>query len=266
MNGKELETLVSEGLLDRVICREQVTSTNDVAKELVREGFNGTALIISEIQTAGRGRMGRHWESPAGTGIWMSLVYRAAGTVEKLSSVTLLSALAIAEAVNQKDPGTEARIKWPNDVILNRRKVSGILTEMISDGKSNYIIPGIGINVNTESFPPELAEKATSLYLATGRKWERESLAVSIVRRLVIYTWEFEKIGELGFVQKSYNHLLINRDQKVNLTTENISFPDNPYTVRGIDQNGCLLVEDRTGHIHSISTGEVSVRGLLGYV
>lgn len=263
-----LQALTENHTIDKLICREETTSTNDLAKQLAAEHFQGKALAIAEIQTAGRGRMGRHWESPAGSGIWMSLLFRPSRQDLRLSSVTLLAALAIASALNSCPGNSEDAIgiKWPNDVILHGKKLSGILTEMITEGTENYIISGIGINVNTASFPPELQDKATSLYLETGKTFHREPLAIRIIENLVSYEADFEKDRNLERFVPLYDSLLVSKDREVVLSAANLDFPDNPYIARGIDRDGALIVEDRHHRRTAISSGEISVRGVLGYV
>ncbi len=289
MDLLKLESLTGDGVISRLLYREEVTSTNDMIMEIARQGYPEKALALCEIQTAGRGRKGRHWESPAGSGIWMSLLLHPQRKDLLLSSITLLAALAITRSINEEllemgfadssqtlrnnaDTKTSsssilnAQIKWPNDVIVGSKKVCGILTEMISDGTNNNIIVGIGINVNQTAFPEELLEKGISLAMATGRQWNRESLVVRVIKHLVLLEDEFENVGDLSPFLEEYNSLLISKDKEVVLTADNIDFPDNPYTARGITKTGALIVEDKMGKSHDISFGEVSVRGLLGYV
>jgi BirA family biotin operon repressor/biotin-[acetyl-CoA-carboxylase] ligase len=265
MNETKLQTLTKNHIIDRLIYREEVTSTNTVAKEQIGTNEFASTLVIAEIQTAGKGRMGRSWSSPYGTGIWMSLLLKPVQDSAVLSRITLISALAIANGIRDIS-GLEAQIKWPNDVILGSRKVCGILTEMVSDGRNNYVIPGIGINVNTREFPPELGKKATSVYLETGRECSREDLVVSVITHFMKAYHQFEQQGDLSFLLEDYNRLLINRGREVLLTDANGSFPDNPYTALRINAEGSLIVADRNGTLHEVSCGEVSVRGLLGYV
>lgn len=289
MDLLKLESLTGDGVISRLLYREEVTSTNDMIMEIARQGYPEKALALCEIQTAGRGRKGRRWESPAGSGIWMSLLLHPQRKDLLLSSITLLAALAITRSINEEllemgladssqtlcnNTGTKtssssilnAQIKWPNDVIVGSKKVCGILTEMISDGTNNNIIVGIGINVNQTAFPEELLEKGISLAMATGRQWNRESLVVRVIKHLVLLEDEFENVGDLSPFLEEYNSLLISKDKEVVLTADNIDFPDNPYTARGITKTGALIVEDKMGKAHDISFGEVSVRGLLGYV
>ena len=194
----------------------------------------------------------------------MSLLLKAPEGLSNYSSTTLLSALAVVKAI--KDiAALSCLIKWPNDVIYDTKKICGILTEMLSIGNSNYIIVGIGINTNSKLFPAEIKDKATSLYLATGKKISREELIAKTINNFMTYYNDFVKIKDLSFIQNEYNSLLISKDKEVILSSDNVSFPDNPYISRGIDPNGGLVVESKNGQIFSVTSGEVSVRGVLGY-
>ena len=253
MEYELLNVLENNGFVDRVIYEYETTSTNDICKA---NTDIDRLLAIAELQTAGRGRMGRHWESPAGEGIWMSLLCHPDLPPECIPGITLLAGLAIAEC-------TDALIKWPNDIIINGKKICGILTEMVTDADSkNHIICGMGINVNTDSFPEELKSKGTSLYLERGKKFSREPLIVSIIQKLTNYINEYEKTGNLSFIKKQYESLLIHMDKKVILH----SLSEATYITRGIDNSGALIVEDNAGTMHTISSDEISVRGLLGYI
>ena len=265
-----LQPLKDNGVAERIIVLEEVGSTNDMAKQLLAEDFRGTALITAECQTAGRGRLGRSWASPPGTGIWMSyldteLVPGPAGHFNP-ACITLLAGLSVAEAVNEYAESLHAGIKWPNDVVVNGRKLCGILTELVSQADNNSLIVGIGINTGQDSFPPELSDKATSYFLETGAFPEREVLIRSVIEKLRDYCISYRATGNLSNVMEKYNSLMISRDREVVLTSANGEFRDNPYISRGITETGDLIVEDRKGDRHTVTSGEVSVRGILGYV
>ena len=276
-----LRILTDSGMTDRIIAVEETGSTNDIAKQLMAGGFTGTALIIAECQTAGRGRLGRSWASPAGTGIWMS--YLDTELVSTPSEhfnpacITLLAGLSVAETVNEytssvmtgrkaEDTLFHAGIKWPNDVVVNGKKLCGILTELVTEADKNSLIVGIGINTGQNSFPPELSDKATSYYLETGIFPEREIIIRRVIEKLRDYCISYKIAGSLSFVSDRYNRLMISKDKEVVLTAANGEFADNPYFARGITETGDLIVENRYGKMQSIRSGEVSVRGMLGYV
>ena len=266
MDRIKLNGLSEEKKIDRLILEEEVTSTNDVAKSLAREGFSGRALIISELQTAGRGRLGRNWSSPAGTGIWMSLLITEVKNMSNISGITLLAGLSVAETLNEYMSSKSALIKWPNDLVINGKKVCGILTELVSSGDSGSLIIGIGINACGREFPEELKDKATSILLETGSVPDREKIVTDSVTRLTDMIKSYGETGSLEFIRDRYQNLMVNRDKEVVLSSQNGDFYDNPYIARGVDEEGNLIVEDKSGKKSTVRSGEISVRGILGYV
>ena len=159
-----------------------IDSTNKKAKELAETGCEHGTLVTAESQEAGIGRRGRSWSSEEGTGIYMSLVLRPEIKTECASSITLVAAISVARAIINlfKESSQEAvfpQIKWPNDIVLNKKKVCGILTELSLDGtKIDYIVIGIGINVSNQSFPEELQSIASSILLETQEELDKELL------------------------------------------------------------------------------------------
>lgn len=266
MDREKLKSLTENSVIDKLYVEEEVTSTNDVAKSMSREGFKGRALIVSELQTKGRGRLGRNWSSPAGTGIWMSLLDTDTENLVNIPGITLLAGLAVAEALNSLSGEECARIKWPNDVVINGKKVCGILTELISSGTESTVIIGIGINASMDEFPEELKDKATSVFLEIGQKPEREKIITGVVTKLTEYISAYKITGSLGFAMDRYHSLMVNKGKEVILSSANGDFYDNPYIATGIDEEGNLLVEDKSGTVHTVQSGEISVRGVLGYV
>lgn len=244
----------------------EVDSTNNFAKKIILEDKEKEfpILVTTDDQTAGKGRLGRVWKSEAGLNIAMSLILKAPDNTLNYSSVTLLSALAVVKAIKNLT-GLSCQIKWPNDLIYESKKVCGILTEMLSIADNNHIIVGIGINTNSTSFPDEIKNKATSLLLASGNEVSREKLIAKSISYFMEYYNEFIKITDLSFIKNEYNSLLISKDKEVILSSDNVSFPDNPYISKGIDDKGGLVVESKDGQIFSVTSGEVSVRGVLGY-
>ena len=259
---------------------EETDSTNLRAKEFIQEAedsmVSASHLFITEKQTAGRGRLGRIWDSPANEGIWMSYLCKPNLVPDNIPQVTLLAGLAVAKAINSYALQSNifnlnAEIKWPNDIVINKKKICGILTELI--GSTSYVVCGIGINVNTLSFPDELSGKATSLLKESGVLWNREKLISIIIKNLTDYISAYEKSGSLDFILYDYNSLLVNIDKEVVLmdNTESDVFGDPSsntqiYISKGIDKTGALIVEDKDGNRQTVSSGEVSVRGLYGYV
>ena len=244
------------------LCYDTIDSTNAQAKRLAEEGYGNGTLIVADHQEAGRGRRGRSWESPAGTTISMTLLLKPDINPNNASMITLVSALAVAKAITQLT-GVPAGIKWPNDIVMNGKKVCGILTEMSAQfDYVNHIVVGIGINVNTESFPEEIKDMATSLRLETGKFISRAELIEAV--------WEqFEEVYEI-YLQtqdlqnliKDYNARLVNMHQRVKVLDPKEPFEGN---ARGITPRGELMVDTWESR-KLVSSGEVSVRGIYGYV
>jgi BirA family biotin operon repressor/biotin-[acetyl-CoA-carboxylase] ligase len=162
-------------------------STNDMLKELADAGAPEGTCIVADIQEGGKGRRGREWVTPPpGSNIAMSILLRPRTEPDRLSSITLAAAMAVRQAVEDMLDEAEKQeaavlIKWPNDIVFNGGKLTGILTELsMKEGAVSYVVVGIGINVNNEDFPEDLRGKATSMYLETGRKWSRAELTARI--------------------------------------------------------------------------------------
>lgn len=240
-----------------------VDSTNTKAKQLADEGASHGTLVVSNMQTGGKGRRGRMWESPANTGIWMTLVLKPNMNPTNASMITLVMALAVTKACNEIT-NTKCYIKWPNDIILKNKKICGILTEMSAEmDYINHIVVGVGINANIESFPEELKEKATSIRIENGEKIKRAQL----INRIMLHFEEeynlFIENNDLSMQLDLYNSLLVNRNKEVVVLE-----PAKDYSgiARGINCKGELLVEKEDGELVHVYAGEVSVRGLYGYV
>ena len=280
---------------------ETTDSTNKRASEYAKNMYETDderrirELFVAEQQTEGRGRLGRHWESPMGTGIWMSLMMNPDIDAEHISEITLLAGVSVIMAIrdyacehsiskpvncmNSSDSmgfenGKELfnldsiRIKWPNDVVINGKKVCGILSELVY---GSFVISGIGINVNNEAFDTEKCAYATSLFLESKEKWNRTELICRVSEYLISYISELEKNENIGFIKDTYNKLLVSIDQEVRLipvTSDNEAYDERneKYISRGIDDTGALIVENEQGEVRRVTSGEVSVRGLYGYV
>jgi BirA family biotin operon repressor/biotin-[acetyl-CoA-carboxylase] ligase len=173
----------------------ETDTTNDRICVLALEGAPEGTLAVAEMQTAGRGRMGRAWQAPKDSGIWMSLLIRPDIPPMQASVLTLLTGIAIAEAIEEVTD-VEVGIKWPNDILLNRKKLVGILTEMDCDmEKIHSVTVGMGINVNTKAFPEDLQDIATSLYLETGREYDRAEIVGCVMKHFEALYEEFLKKG-----------------------------------------------------------------------
>lgn len=248
---------------NKIIFYRETDSTNVRIHQLAKEGLPEGTVVWADYQSSGKGRRGRSWESPAGTNLYFSILLRPQISPEKAPMLTLVMAYSTAKAI-QIHLGMEPQIKWPNDLILNKKKICGILTEMHLKGQEiSDVVIGVGINVNVTDFPEELKDKATSLYLERGRKADREELLQQVLKEFGKQYELFQKEQDLGFLQEEYNQMLVNRGKEV-LVLE----PGHEYqgTALGIDRGGELLVEKEDGKVEAVFAGEVSVRGIYGYV
>ena len=239
----------------------ETDSTNLWIKRLAKEGASEGTLALAEFQSAGRGRLGRSWEVPEGTSVMMSILLRPKFEPQYAPTLTLVMGMAVAKAV--KRLGFDVSIKWPNDVVVSHKKICGILTEMgVCDGKIDYAVIGVGINVNIREFPEEMADKATSLYLESGRKFDRSQIPGLVMEAFEEYYEKFAATCDLSGLKEEYESILANYNQPVRVLAKE------PYegVARGITDGGELLVEKTDGTIVAVSAGEVSVRGLYSYV
>ena len=244
------------------LCFDTLDSTNDYAKMLAKQGSVHGTLIVADTQTAGKGRRGRVWQSPKGSTISMSLCMEPKLPTDRVAGLTLVMALAVAEAIKQAAAVT-VQIKWPNDIVLNGKKICGILTEMCFADGHYVVIIGAGINVNTEDFPKEIEMIASSLKKETGRELSREKLIAAVMKYFESYVGKYEKTQDLSLLKERYEELLINRGKEVQVLD-----PKAAYTgmAKGITKEGNLVVVCQDGTEKEIYSGEVSVRGLYGYV
>lgn len=241
---------------------EELGSTNIQAKLEAENGAAEGTLVVADMQTAGRGRRGRSWNSPAGTNVYFTLILKPSYAPDKASMVTLVMALAVAEGI-YGTCGLMAEIKWPNDVVVNGRKVCGILTEMSAEhGTVRHVVIGVGVNVGLQEFPPEIAS-AVSLQAECGREVSRTVLLVNIMKSFEKYYESFRQNENLSGIMEKYNGLLVNQDREVRVLDPKGEFQG---VARGISESGELLVELEDGSVAEIYAGEVSVRGVYGYV
>lgn len=266
VSESEIASRILDGVFgQRVVSYEITDSTNTRAKQLAEEGAVHGTLVVANMQTAGKGRRGRSWQQEEGSVIAMSLLLRPTFSPDKASMLTLLAAHSVAGAI-EAVTGLPAAIKWPNDIVINRKKTVGILTEMslgVEQAAIDYIVIGIGINVNNTAFPEEIRDMATSLYLEKGERVSRSALIVESMRRLEVDYEAFLKTEDLSAILPDYNAHLISMNKEVRVLD-----PKGEYTgiSRGMDAQGELLVERADGEIIKVYAGEVSVRGLYGYV
>jgi BirA family biotin operon repressor/biotin-[acetyl-CoA-carboxylase] ligase len=246
LNYFELESALKTTFLGKFLFTYRIIgSTNATAKMLAETGAPDGSLLVAEEQRQGKGRFGSSWHSPAGGGIWASLILRPGIKPAQLGSLVLLAALSICLAIEERT-GFKPRIKWPNDLYLNDRKLGGVLCE--ADWVSSelkYVILGFGVNVNIKRFPAKLENSATSLLLAgRGKKVYRIGLLAEIMDRLEEGYFQFLADGFASFLPRvQVRDYLRNRTVKIEL--------DNSETVggiaRGIDERGALLLETPGG-------------------
>ena len=260
----EIESCMdTEWIGRKLVFRKETGSTNLDAKELAEKGEKSGALVVADMQTAGRGRRGRGWESPAGKDIFMTLMLRPECRPEKASALTLVMGIAVAEAVCEV-VSQPCKIKWPNDIVINNKKICGILTEMSAEPDMiHYVVTGVGINVNQTEFAPGIKDRATSLILEKGEKVNRSKLVARVMHYFEKNYEVFEESWDLRKLKEKYNALLINYGQEVRVLD-----PKEPYDgiAHGINEKGELIVERKSdGQTMLVYAGEVSVRGVYGY-
>ncbi len=233
---------------------EEVASTNDLAKELAAQEAPEGTLVVAEAQSRGRGRLGRQWESPAGAGLYVSLILRPVLPPTEMPQITLTTAVAVARAL-KRVAGVAPGIKWPNDLLLGGRKLGGILTEMETESEQiRHLVVGLGLNVNNQAFPEEIAAIATSLALATGRRHSR-------VRLLQAWLEEFEELYG-RFLAREFAGILDEwRSFAVTLGRE-VTVRQGPLVIHGqaleVAPDGALLVETASGMVVRVTSGEIT--------
>ena len=278
MNSEEIRSFLDTKWAAVNIDYKDITgSTNDTADEAGKTGEPGGFLAVADRQDAGRGSRGRSWVSPAGYNIFMSLMLRPAVPMDKAPGLTLVMALSIARAIEDELENNgydlqegELGIKWPNDIVLNKRKVCGILTELRQSDGSYYVIIGVGINVNqpVEDFPEDIRQTAGSILSETEMKLNRSKLIARAMKHFENYYEAYMASGDLsGTDDFSLKNLYEERLINVNKTVRIID-PDEEYEAKAlrITESGALVVQRQDGREMVVNAGEVSVRGLYGYV
>jgi BirA family transcriptional regulator, biotin operon repressor / biotin---[acetyl-CoA-carboxylase] ligase len=236
---------------------ESVESTQKIAHRLAYENAPEGTVIIAEEQQVGRGRMGRKWHSPKYTGIWMSIILRPNIPLPKAPQLTLLAAVAIVQAIEEYT-GLLPEIKWPNDILIKGKKITGILTELEAEAdRINSVIIGIGMNVNQtkEDFPSELQEIATSLLLEKGERISRAELIKGIFNNLEkLYLLYLEE----GFlpIKLLWESYAISIGKKITARTLTNSIIG---TARGITEDGVLIIEDEHGKNHHVYSADIEL-------
>ncbi len=245
-----------------MLYEKSMTSTNTVLKQAAENGAAHGTVALCQAQTAGKGRRGRAWVSPEGQGLWVSLLIRPKLAPANAQLITFAAAIAMAEAV-EKETGLSIGIKWPNDLVVNGKKICGILLELSGDVESiAYVVVGTGLNVGSKAYPPELSDRASSLEDALGYTISRAAVLRSYLQTIEKYIGLLEAKGLAG-IWEAYQSksCTIGCTVKVEGNGENFQGIAN-----GLDENGALLVKLEDGTIRRVLAGDVSVRGVMGYV
>jgi BirA family biotin operon repressor/biotin-[acetyl-CoA-carboxylase] ligase len=239
-------------LARQILVLEETDSTNTVAAQLGRRGVPGGVAVFAEKQNAGRGRLGRRWESAPREGLWFSLLMKPRIPIQYWTRLTLWAAVGIAEAVEHAI-GRNTAIKWPNDLFIDGKKAAGILIESHVD-QGGFAVVGIGLNINQTGFPDPISNTATSLRLAAGHPFDRQELAAGILRRLE--QWR-------GRIDAGFEEIVAAAEARNYLLGRRVEMRSCGETIAGIagnlDETGALSVMKPDGSTLLIGSGEVTV-------
>jgi BirA family transcriptional regulator, biotin operon repressor / biotin---[acetyl-CoA-carboxylase] ligase len=247
--------LHTERLGKEIAYFETLPSTQVIAHKMALEGAPEGCLVIAEEQANGKGRLGRAWHSPKGTGIWMSLILRPNIPPQQAPQLTLLAAVSVVQAITRVT-GLNSEIKWPNDVLIKGKKVVGILTELQAESdRVNSVIIGMGINVNTDYFPTEISNTATSLKLQADKEVNRASLVKAILE-------EMEKLYD-AYLKEGFPIIKLLWESYASSLGKMITartLKGQLYGLaKGIALDGALILEDESGHTHYIYSADIDV-------
>lgn len=241
----------------KAIILNSTLSTQGDVQHMAEQGQGEGTVVLAEKQTGGRGRFGRKWFSPPGRGIWMSVLMRPELALQKTPQLTLLTGVAVCRAIRSYT-GADAGIKWPNDLLIDGRKVCGILLEStVEDHELRYCIAGIGVDVNFDpkDYPEDLISIATSLKMETGQTIDRTKLAAAILSELERLYYLYQKEG-FGVISSLWEALSVSMNREIKVA--------NPQgiiegTAIGLDPSGALILEKKNGERESVYSGEVSL-------
>ncbi len=287
------EQLQTKWAARNILYKDITGSTNDDARLLGEENAPHGTLVVADRQDKGRGSRGRSWETPSGTNIAMSLLIRPTAPPERISMLTLIMGLSVAEGVEEamrltagdtshsssktgEDVKIDLRpedrerdnhhtfIKWPNDVVLAEKKICGILTElhMNPDNTIGNVVIGVGINVNMTDFPDSIKDIATSILSITGKKVDRSLVVACVMKHFEDNYEKYNETYDLSLLKEQYESRLISKGRDVRILDPKGEFE---AVSEGITDMGALIVTDRDGNRHEINAGEVTVRGLYTY-
>lgn len=233
----------------------EIGSTNSHARQLAEAGATEGTVVVAESQSQGRGRLGRRWESPAFTNLYLSVLLRPKLAPAHAAQITLMAAVALADVVNAYIPG-QAAIKWPNDILIGKKKLAGILTEASCDAERiHYVILGIGINLNyaADAMPDDIRRRATSLLEITGTPVQRESFLQGLLQGIERCYGELELAGFAALAQRWQSYFAW-RGRRVRVESfDQVTMG----TAKGIDRDGALMLIDDQGREQRILAGDV---------
>lgn len=265
---EEIRACLPTGMADRPLhCFEEIDSTNTYLKKLAITGAPHGTAAVADSQTAGRGRMDRVFQSPKGKGIYLSVLLRPQLPPQKLLPVTALCGVGVCRAV-EKVCGVSPQLKWPNDPVVNGKKLCGVLTEMALEGETGrlqYLVLGVGLNVaqNASDFTPDVAAMATSVNEAAGRPVSRAALTAAMLQEIDLM-YDALCRGDTADYLAEYRARCVNLGKTVQLIR-----PDgrrDTVTAEAVDEEFSLVVRYPDGRLETVRSGEVSVRGMYGYV
>lgn len=250
----------------RIERRDEVTSTNDICIEKAHEGLEGHYVCSARMQTKGRGRNGRSWVSEDRVGLYLSIMERPSCSPQVAPLFSLVMGLAAYQAVKEV-AGIEVQLKWPNDLVVHGKKLSGILAQMeLNGGEVGCVVVGIGVNLFQKTFPVEIEKTATSVFLETGQ--EESDIFYEKLEKSIVKWWETyynQVLSDKGFqgLKCQYEEICVNIGKEILVLD-----PKEEYQgiCEGITEDGSLIVRKKDDTLTYIRCGEVSVRGIYGYV
>ena len=247
---------------NRIHWFDTIDSTNTRAKEMALAGAPHGTVLIADHQTGGRGRMGRGFQSPAGCGVYLSVILRPGCAPDRLMHLTCAAAVAACDAV-EETAGIRPGIKWTNDLVCGSRKIAGILTELITVGSETCAIVGIGINCcqSSADFSEDIRSFAGSLAMATGREIDRWAVAAALIRALC--RMDGILLAEKAAIMALYRAGCVTVGRDVSLLRADTV--RHGHALR-IDDDGALVVRFADGTVEAVQSGEISVRGMYGYI
>lgn len=250
------------GKKEQIFCYEEIDSTNLEARRLILQGYGQGTVIVAKHQTAGRGRLGRHWESPAGTGIWFSVILEPKVDLQRTSQYSFVIAVAVAQGIRAAT-GLPAQVKWPNDILIGGKKVCGILLELVAEMRQvHQLIVGIGINANQEqrNFPEEMQMKATSLAMEQGQSVRRTEVLCAVLQAI---EENYDLLEEKGFdaIRQKWMKLSCVIGREVQVVHQDKSILSGIAV--GLADDGALQVRTEQG-MELVTVGDVSLRAADG--